>query len=60
MKLNDDDARCKAKPNNASYLDSLGWVEFRKGQFVERWPNCVRLQGLPQREERLLNTSVKN
>jgi tetratricopeptide (TPR) repeat protein len=23
----------QSEPNNASYLDSLGWVEFRKGQF---------------------------
>jgi tetratricopeptide (TPR) repeat protein len=23
----------ESEPNNASYLDSLGWVEFRKGKF---------------------------
>jgi tetratricopeptide (TPR) repeat protein len=29
-------------PNNASYLDSLGWVEFRKGEFDQALNNLLR------------------
>jgi tetratricopeptide (TPR) repeat protein len=28
-------------PNNASYLDSLGWVEFRKGKFDQALNNLL-------------------
>src|SRR5207244_1805704 len=30
------------EPNNASYLDSLGWVEFRKGKFDQALGNLLR------------------
>jgi tetratricopeptide (TPR) repeat protein len=30
------------EPNNTSYLDSLGWVEFRKGRFDEALSNLLR------------------
>jgi tetratricopeptide (TPR) repeat protein len=30
------------EPNNASYLDSLGWVEFRKGQFDRALDDLLR------------------
>jgi tetratricopeptide (TPR) repeat protein len=30
------------EPNNASYLDSLGWVEFRKGKFDQALGNLIR------------------
>src|SRR5262249_20319559 len=29
------------EPNNASYLDSLGWVEFRKGKFDQALTNLL-------------------
>ena len=31
----------EAEPNNASYLDSLGWVEFRKGKFDQALNNLL-------------------
>ena len=30
------------EPNNASYLDSLGWVEFRKGKFDQALADLLR------------------
>ena len=30
------------EPNNASYLDSLGWVEFRKGKFEQALTDLLR------------------
>jgi tetratricopeptide (TPR) repeat protein len=30
------------EPNNASYLDSFGWVEFRKGKFDQALSNLLR------------------
>jgi tetratricopeptide (TPR) repeat protein len=30
------------EPNNASYLDSLGWVEFRKGKFDQALSDLLR------------------
>jgi tetratricopeptide (TPR) repeat protein len=30
------------EPNNASYLDSIGWVEFRKGKFDQSLSNLLR------------------
>jgi tetratricopeptide (TPR) repeat protein len=32
----------ETEPNNASYLDSLGWVEFRKGKFDQALSNLLR------------------
>jgi tetratricopeptide (TPR) repeat protein len=32
----------EAEPNNASYLDSLGWVEFRKGQYDRALNDLLR------------------
>jgi tetratricopeptide (TPR) repeat protein len=32
----------ESEPNNASYLDSLGWVEFRKGQFDRALDDLLR------------------
>jgi len=31
----------ETEPNNASYLDSLGWVEFRKGKFDQALNNLL-------------------
>src|SRR6059036_61400 len=31
----------ESEPNNASYLDSLGWVEFRKGKFDQALNNLL-------------------
>jgi tetratricopeptide (TPR) repeat protein len=30
------------EPNNGSYLDSLGWVEFRKGKFAQALTDLLR------------------
>ncbi|PYI79937.1 MAG: hypothetical protein DMF05_08090 [Verrucomicrobia bacterium] len=45
--------RCalESEPNNASYLDSLGWVEFRKGQFDRALDNLLRAAKTAQRED---------
>jgi len=32
----------ESEPNNASYLDSLGWVEFRKGKFDQALSDLLR------------------
>src|SRR5438132_9595318 len=32
----------ESEPNNASYLDSLGWVEFRKGKFGQALNDLLR------------------
>jgi len=32
----------ESEPNNASYLDSLGWVEFRKGNFDQALTDLLR------------------
>jgi tetratricopeptide (TPR) repeat protein len=32
----------QVEPNNGSYLDSLGWVEFRKGKFDQALINLLR------------------
>jgi len=32
----------ESEPNNASYLDSLGWVEFRKGKFDQALTDLLR------------------
>jgi tetratricopeptide (TPR) repeat protein len=46
MNLNEAEAMIKraveSEPNNASYLDSLGWVEFRKGKFDQALSDLLR------------------
>src|SRR6476619_7546028 len=32
----------ESEPNNASYMDSLGWVEFRKGKFDQALTDLLR------------------
>jgi len=32
----------ESEPNNASYMDSLGWVEFRKGKFDQALNDLLR------------------
>jgi tetratricopeptide (TPR) repeat protein len=41
----------QSEPNNASYLDSLGWVEFRKGQFDRALDNLLRAAKTAERED---------
>src|SRR6478735_8748787 len=41
----------QSEPNNASYLDSLGWVEFRKGQFDRALDNLLQAAKTVQRED---------
>jgi tetratricopeptide (TPR) repeat protein len=41
----------QSDPNNASYLDSLGWVEFRKGQFDRALDNLLQAAKTAQRED---------
>jgi tetratricopeptide (TPR) repeat protein len=41
----------QSEPNNASYLDSLGWVEFRKGQFDRALNNLLQAAKTVQRED---------
>ena len=41
----------QSEPNNASYLDSLGWVQFRKGQFDRALDNLIRAAKTAQRED---------
>jgi tetratricopeptide (TPR) repeat protein len=41
----------QAEPNNASYLDSLGWVEFRKGQFDRALNNLLQAAKTAPRED---------
>ena len=49
----------QSEPNNASYLDSLGWVEFRKGQFDRALDDLLRLRRLQSAKIRsCLNTSA--
>ncbi|HZS16871.1 MAG TPA: tetratricopeptide repeat protein [Candidatus Udaeobacter sp.] len=38
-------------PNNASYLDSLGWVEFRKGKFDQALNNLLTAAGTADHED---------
>jgi tetratricopeptide (TPR) repeat protein len=44
----------ESEPNNASYLDSLGWVEFRKGQFDQALNNLLRAAKAAEREDPVL------
>jgi len=41
----------ESEPNNTSYLDSLGWVEFRKGQFDRALDNLLRASKTAERED---------
>ena len=41
----------QSEPNNASYLDSLGWVEFRKGQFDRALDDLLRAVKAAGRED---------
>ena len=41
----------QSEPNNASYLDSLGWVEFRKGQFDRGLDDLLRAAKTAERED---------
>jgi tetratricopeptide (TPR) repeat protein len=41
----------ESEPNNASYLDSLGWVEFRKGQFDQALNDLLRAAKTAERED---------
>ena len=41
----------QSEPNNASYLDSLGWVEFRKGQFDRALDDLLRAAKTAERED---------
>jgi tetratricopeptide (TPR) repeat protein len=41
----------QSEPNNASYLDSLGWVEFRKGQFDRALDDLLRAAKSGERED---------
>src|SRR5438045_674425 len=39
------------EPNNASYLDSLGWVEFRKGKFNQALTDLLRAAKTADRDD---------
>src|SRR6058998_2861883 len=39
------------EPNNASYLDSLGWVEFRKGKFDQALSDLLRAAKTVERDD---------
>jgi tetratricopeptide (TPR) repeat protein len=41
----------ESEPNNASYLDSLGWVEFRKGRFDRALDDLLRAAKNAERED---------
>jgi tetratricopeptide (TPR) repeat protein len=41
----------EGEPNNASYLDSLGWVEFRKGQFERALDDLQRAAKTAEHED---------
>jgi tetratricopeptide (TPR) repeat protein len=41
----------ESEPNNASYLDSLGWVEFRKGQFDRALDDLLRAAKTAERDD---------
>lgn len=41
----------QSEPNNASYLDSLGWVEFRKGQFDRALDDLLHAAKSAERED---------
>src|SRR6266699_5411136 len=41
----------ESEPNNASYLDSLGWVEFRKGKFDQALTDLLRAAKGAERDD---------
>src|SRR5437667_850178 len=41
----------ESEPNNASYLDSLGWVEFRKGKFDQALTDLLRAAKAAERDD---------
>jgi len=41
----------ESEPNNASYLDSLGWVEFRRSQFDRALDDLLRAAKSAERED---------
>ena len=41
----------QSEPNNTSYLDSLGWVEFRKGQYDRALENLLQAMKTAERED---------
>ena len=55
MNLDEAEAMIKhaleSEPDNASYLDSLGWVEFRKGKFDQALNDLLRAAKAAERED---------
>ena len=55
MNLDEAEAMIKhaleSEPDNASYLDSLGWVEFRKGKFDQALNDLLRAAKVAERED---------
>ena len=55
MNLDEAEAMIKraleSEPNNASYLDSLGWVEFRKGKFDQALSDLLRAAKAVERDD---------
>jgi tetratricopeptide (TPR) repeat protein len=41
----------ESEPNNASYLDSLGWVEFRRGKFDQALTDLLRAAKTAERDD---------
>jgi tetratricopeptide (TPR) repeat protein len=41
----------ESEPNNASYMDSLGWVEFRKGKFDQALNDLLRAAKTVERDD---------
>ena len=55
MHLDEAEAMIKraleSEPNNASYLDSLGWVEFREGKFDQALSDLLRAAKTVERDD---------
>jgi tetratricopeptide (TPR) repeat protein len=55
MNLDEAEAMIKraleSEPNNASYLDSLGWVEFRNGKFDQALSDLLRAAKAVERDD---------
>ena len=41
----------ESEPNNASYMDSLGWVEFREGKFDQALNDLLRAAKAVERDD---------
>src|SRR5207244_7290227 len=58
MHLDEAEAMIKralgSEPNNASYLDSLGWVEFRNGKFDQALRDLLRAATTVERADRVV------